>query len=754
MMNKKNRSSNSGQSLIEVQGQASREVQPYYGEHYDVGDGEPELDLSSLWRIVLRHRKLILAVFCFSVITALISTMIMRPVYTASSYLELNTTGRNVVKFNKLETENLGQGRYLQTQLTILESRAIGAEVVRRLGLVNHPEYDGSISQRSLKSLVGLVLGVFSGPDDTGIKMSARTAENIYLSRLVIEPISRSDIIKISVNGFDPELAARIANEHIRAYVSLTSDRRFNSSSEAKGFIEKELDEVKARLTSSEMALTSFAKENNDIDIEDSDNIILARLSALNGSLSEVQSDRINAETSYLQAKSINYNRLSAVNSDPIIVLLKQEQSTLEAQYLEQLKLYKPKYPAMQELKAKIDQVQSSIDSQSSNVVAGIKSTFLQYKSREVELRKALQKVKDELFVLRDRAVEYNILKREWEADKLLFSGLLERSKELEVAAGIELNAGSLVEEAIAPRVASSPNLKFNLFIASILGLGGGLGIAFFLSLIDNRVNDVHSLEKLTGIPNLAVLPSIVEGSSHGDSNGNPQSSMGAMDLRALTNPGDIFGESLNSLRSSLKYVYDAEGVPAKVFAVTSSVAGEGKSLISTNLSVSYAKAGLKTLLIEGDLRRPRLAKVFDLEDSNGLVHSLNTGEAIKVKSLNDLSNLSIIFAGQISQNPVKELGSPSMQKLVAKCRQDYDVVIIDCPPILGLADTIEIAALVDAIVLVVGAHKAPRKSVEHSVQRLQLVGAPLVGTIFNQADPEISGYDHYAYAYYTAENT
>jgi capsular exopolysaccharide synthesis family protein len=678
----------------------------------------------------------------------------MRPVYTASAQLELNTTGRSVVKFNKLETENLGQGRYLQTQLTILESRAIAAEVVDRLDLVNNPEFDGRISQRSFRSVVGALLSIFSSTEDNDeLVVGNRAAVNIYLSRLKVASISHSNIIVITISGFNSELAAKIANEHIAAYVSLTSDRRFNSSSEAKGFIEKELSEVKTRLKSSETSLTVFARENNDVDIEDSDNIIIARLSALNNALSEVQNDRINAETEYLQAKSTNSNSLESVNSDPIIVSLKQEQAGLTAKYLEFSKLYKPKYPAMQELKARIDQVQSSIDSQSANVVAGIRSNFLQYKSRESELRKALQSVKDELFVLRDRAVEYNILKREWEADKLLFSGLLERSKELEVAAGIELNAASMVEMAIAPRRASSPNLKFNLLIASIFGLGGGLGIALFLGFIDNRVNDVRSLENLTGIPNLAVLPSIAgDAEAQGEEERSGQNN--TLELRALNHPGDIFGESLNSLRSSLKYVYGVDGKQAKVFAVTSSIAGEGKSLISTNLALSYARAGLKTLLIEADLRRPRLAKVFDVDESKGLVHSLNTGEVIKVNSLRDLRNLGIIFAGQVSLNPVKELSSPSMVKLVATCREDYDVVIVDCPPVLGLADTIEIAALVDAVVLVVGAHQVPKKSVGHSVQRLQLVGAPIVGTILNQSDPEISGYDHYAYGYYTAERT
>jgi capsular exopolysaccharide synthesis family protein len=708
---------------------------------------ESAIDLADLWRLIYRRRKLISIIFGVVLFSAMIATLLMRPTYSASANLELNTFGRNVVKFNNLQTENLGQQRYLQTQLSILQSRATAREVVQKLNLATNPEFNGQKTQRSAFSVLRSLTTIFSDDDIASESSNTRLAESIYLSKLAVNPLLGSDIIKISFASFDPNLAAKIANQHIRTYISLTSERRLNSSSEAKKFIERELEDVKLRVQGSEAALTKFARENNDIDLEDSNNIILQRLSSLNDAFSEVQSSRIDAETLFLQSKSTAVSSLAPVVSDSLINQLKGESAALRSNYLELSKLYKPRYPSMLELKAKIEVIESSIDEQSTKILSSLESNYKQLLLREKTLKKVLQDLKNELFDLQDRAVNYNILKREWQADKSLYSELLERSKELGVAAGLELNAAVLVEEAIAPNGPSSPNLKFNLLIASILGLGAGLGVALLLSLIDNRVNDVRSLEKLTGIPNLAVLPSILFD--------QVEVSKKTLELQALNSPGDIFGESLNSLRSSLKYVYNNQGSPAKVFAVTSSVAGEGKSLISTNLAISYALSGLKTLLIEADLRRPRLAKVFQFDETKGkgLVHSLNTGEAVEAKSLNNLSNLNVILAGQVSLNPVKELGSVSMQKLIAKCREEYDIVLLDCPPILGLADTIEISALVDSIVLVVGAHQTPSSSVEHSIERLLLVGAPIAGTIFNQANPEISGYDHYAYGYYNTAN-
>ncbi len=736
-----------GRNVMATDNAGKNELQVYYGEQYDDG-GEPEIDLLALWRIIKRYKTLIIIFFAVTVILTLLTTLLMRPVFSASAHLELNTFSRNVVKFNQLESENLRQGRYRQTQITFLTSRAIASEVVRRLNLTEDPEYNGSLSQRSPLSLLRALGNVFKSEGAKG-SGNTRLAENIYLSRLSVTPVANSDIFKISMSGFEPALAARIANEHVQAYVSLTSNRRFGSSSEAKKFIEQELNEVKDRLRLSESTLTSFARENNDVDIEDSDNIILSRLAALNESVSEVQTDRIDAETKYLQAQSGDIDSLLSVYSDPLVVNLREQQIELQANYIELSKLYKPKYPAMLELQAKIDEIDNSIKAQSESVVATLRSSFLQLKARETQLRNALQTVKNELFELRDRAVEYNILKREWEADKGLYSELLKRSKELEVSAGLELNAGALVEEAIAPVAASSPNLKFNMLVACIIGLGGGLGLALFLSILDNRINDVRALERITKTPNLVVLPSISERTNVSDDQQLP-ATQGPLELQALHAPGDIFCESVDSLRTSLKYLYSHDDdEKAKVFAVTSAISGEGKSLISTNLAASYAKAGKKTLLIEVDLRRPRLAKVFDAVGQSGLVEALNTGEPVRIKKLHELPNLNLIFAGSISENPVKELASETMAKLVAKCKKDFDIVILDCPPVMGLADTVEVASLVDAMLLIVSAHNVRKHEVEHALARMKMVDAPLLGTVFNRASPEISGYNYYAYGYY-----
>ena len=711
----------------------------------DLSD-EPELDLHSLFRVVLRYRKLILSVFLLVFGAAILSLLIQRPMYTATATLELNTQGRNVVKLNAVQSENMGSHRYVSTQIKVLESRSVAGEVVDRLGLTKEREFNGQLTQRSILGAIRSIPNLLFSDEEPNSE-NAILATNIYLGRLNVSTVAGSSLVNVSVTSFDPEMAAKLADEHVQAYIQLSSERRFDSSSEAKGFIEKELANIQVRLQDSELKLTKFARENGVIDVEDSNNIMMSRLQALNQSLSEVQNNRIDAETQYLQSNSVSNAQLTAVHDDPLIQSLREEHTRLKVEYLEKSKIFKPKYPVMQQLEAKIGELDASISEQGNKVVTGLKNQFLQLQLRETGLKEEVEALKVELLDLKDRAVTYNILKREWEANKSLYANLLEKTKEIGVASGMELNAGTLVDNALVPFGPSSPRVKFTLLVASALGLGLGFGLAFLLVLLDSKVNDVDALERLSNFPNLVVLPNI--NLDDVDEDMTDSDIHKSIDWRVITNPNDIFSESIQSLRTTLNFTNIDHGENPKSLVVTSSVAGEGKSTVSTNLALSYAKAGKKVLLIEADLRKPRLAKVFNLNVENGLAHSLNTGEALKPVRIPQFENLHVVLAGERASNPVELLGSASMRTLVRKSEESFDLVIIDCPPILGLADTVAISTMVEAVLLVVCAHKVPSNSVKNSVDRLRMVKAPIVGTIMNRNDTRISGYDYYAYGYY-----
>ena len=703
---------------------------------------EDEIDLRALWRIVVRYRKLIGLIFLVVVVTALLITLLMRPVYKATVSMELNTSGRNLVKFQNVENQDLGSREYITTQSKILGSDAVATEVVKNLNLINDPEFSGKLTQRGLMNGIKSLVNVFKSKNTVVEEDEIKAAVKRYQSRLSVGAIRNTSLINISLESFDPELAAKIANEHAKAYIQLSDKRRFNSTSGAKAFLENEISSIQAKLETSEKQLNDFARKNGVIDVEDRNNIMLERMSSLNQSLSEVQSSRIDAETKALQAKSADAETLASVYDDVLIKALREEQAGLKAEYFEKSKIYKPKYPAMQQLQAKIDEIEASIQSQVAKISGGLSTNYEQLKLREDRLVEELEKLKTELLNLQDRAVTYNILKREWEANKQLYAGLLERTKEVGVAAGMELNVATVVDTASVPDKASSPNLKLNILIASFLGLMCGLGAAFLLAMLDNTVNDVESLDQITGIGSLGVVPDI-EPSELSQRDESSRRKM--MDTLLHHDPTSSFTEAVQSIRTSLSYAR-AGGFPKSIM-FTSSVAGEGKSTLCMNLAISCANAGMQVAVIETDLRRSRLYKVFGVPASPGLSDFLVGSSPAKPYKVQQIPNLSVMVAGTKTPNPVDLLGSAEMKRLIDDYKERYDLVLIDSPPVLMLADSIMTSRLVDAVLFVVAAHKTPKDAIKASVDRLRMVSAPIIGAVLNKVKSQSSGY-YYDYKY------
>jgi len=722
--------------------QTHRQGVSVYDENLVRPVDEDEIDLRALWRIVVRYRKLIGLIFSVLVVTALMITLLMRPMYTATVSLEVNTSSRNLVKFQNVENQDLGSREYITTQSRILDSSAVASQVVKNLDLVNVPEFNGKLTQRGLFNGLKSVINVFRSNKDKSDIDKIKAASNLYKSRLSIAAVRNTSLINVSFESFDSELAAKIANEHANAYISLSDVRRFNSTSGAKAFLEQEISSIQAKLETSEKQLNDFARKNGVIDVEDRNNIMMAQLSDLNKSLSEVKNQRINAETKAIQAASTDTGTLMDVYDDVLIKTLREEQAGLKAQYFELSKIYKPKYPAMQQLQAKINDIESSIQSQATKIVGGLTTNFEQLKLREASLNQELERLKEQLLNLQDRAVTYNILKREWEANKELYSGLLERTKEVGVAAGMELNVASVVDAASVPDNASSPNLPLNLLIASFLGLACGLGAAFLLAMLDNTINDVEQLNQITNIGHLGVAPEI-ELSEGADEDELSRRKM--MDTISHHEPGSSFSESIQSVRTSLSYAR-AGGFPKSIM-LTSSLAGEGKSTICINLAISCANAGKRVIVIEGDLRRSRLYKIFGVPSAPGLSDYLVGSKSAVPYKVEQIPNLSILVAGSKTPNPVDLLGSAEMKKLIDDYQEQYDLVIVDCPPVLMLADSVMVSRMVDAVLFVVSAHDTPKDAVKGSIQRLRMVGAPLIGTVLNKVQAQHSGY-YYNYKY------
>jgi len=729
---------------IRGQGESNMEMVAYDGNYERVVD-EDEIDLRALWRTVMRFKKLIATIFVMVVLSALVVTLLMRPTYTASILMEVNTGGRNLVKFQNLEEQDNNAREYLITQSKILESDAVARKVIDNLELEKEPEFTGELSQRGLltglRSIVRLILPNDQdklGEEQLQLKLK-KGALSRYLKRVSVSSIRNSSLVRVNFESFTPELSAKIANVHGEAYIALSDQRRFNSTSGAKNFLEKEISNVQARLETSEKQLTDFARKNGVIDVEDRNNIMLSRLSELNQALAEVQNDRIDAETQFTQSKSAEADQLVVVFDDALIKNLREQQAQLQSEYFELAKIYKPKYPRMEQLKAKIDELESSISDQAAKITGGLETRYDQLVLRENRLIEELDKLKQQMLNLQDRAVTYNILKREWESNKELYSGLLERTKEVGIAAGMELNVASVVDVAKVPERASSPNLILNIAIASVLGLMAGLGTAFLLAMLDNSVNDVEQLHNVAKVGHLGVIPDAV---GSGEEFNDAQ-----LDQWVHGNPQSNFSESVQSLRTSLTYS-QAGGMP-KSLMITSSMPGEGKTTVAINLALSVAKSGKRVIVVEADLRKPRHAKIFGKPSSPGLTDLLVAGEVFLPYKVAEVDGLEFLVAGSNAPNPVDLLGSLSMKDLITGLEQEYDLVLIDCPPVLGLADAIIVSSLVQGVVFVAAAHQTPKDAIKNSINRLRLANATIVGSVLNKLNANSAGYGDDYYSYY-----
>ncbi len=703
---------------------------------------EDEINFGKLLSTLSNYKGTIISVFLIFLITSIIATLLVRPQYTAKSVIEINPQKASSIKFDTVDQQQVAKAdEYIRTQVSVLKSNSVALDVAKTLKLYDEAEFNGEESQRGIKATIKSVINAFQ--NKTGVESAADdtyTAENNFLMRfnkkLSVNPERRSYMLRVSYTSFDPELSADIVNSVIKAYIKSDNQKRFNSSSSAKKFLESEIADVQARLEKSERDLTERARVGGIVDLENGDNVAKQRLTELGSRLAETQASRIEAQTKLYAAKQSSIDGLPEVITQSTVSSLKARLSSLNAEYDEQLKIFKPSYPSMQQLAAKIEEVESGLAKEKQDIISSISSNYSRLKQQESLLTKAVKAQEEKILNLKDKSVSYNILKREWETNRQLYKGLLERMKEVSVMSGMEKNTASVIDVARVPMGPSSPNLLLNSMIGSLLGLMSGLGLAFFLNFMDKRVKNIDDLELLVKLPSLGLVPHIevAENSS--------------LDMESIVSPSGVCAEAYRSVRTSLMYS-TAKGLP-KSLMVTSSTGAEGKSSASINLSIALARNGSKVLLVDADLRKPRLHKVFSVPSGPGLTETLVSEERPNIYSVNQVENLDFMPSGVRPPNPAEILGSSRVTEFVDALSNDYDVILFDSCPILGLADAVAMSTRVDGVIYMVAGDKSDREMVKRSVSRLKSVNATILGTVLNNVDVNDgrSPYLYYQYQY------
>jgi len=676
------------------------------------------LELSHIISILLDNYKIILGVGIAGLLLSLVLALLTPPQYMASAMLQYDQ-GRNDLLDPKGMGGKAGSFRpgqeQIATQIGLLHSESLARRVAQDLNLASVPEFGGeggTIAQRTDRA--GAIVG----------------------SMISAEPVKSSMLIRISAVSGDPVMAARVANGIANGHITTSIERKYNSSEFARKFLSDQLARTKVSLEESERNLNSYAisagifrQSNRDAEGKETSGESLAQgdLTKLNAALKQAEIDRIAAEQRYLQSE-LTY---SSDTSGSIGTLI-QQRATLQSEYNEKLSTYKPEYPAMVELKARIDRLDSEIVNERKRMSGNKRAELAgEYKAAvrvEAELRQKVAEAKGEVVTDRNLSVQYNILQREADTNRALYDGLLQRYKEVGVTAGISQSDLSLVDEAKVPSGPFRPRYVVSALAGLIAGLVLGVGLAIARQMLFDTVNDPHDVRTKLKLPMLGAIP--VE-------------SDGLAPMEALADPKSELSESYHAVRTSLKFSRP-EGLP-RTLLITSTRAGEGKSTSAFAIAKSEASLGKKVLLIDADLRKPTFASAR--KDGVGLASLMTSEDPVSSAiEATKTKNLSLLPTGRVSGSEVELLSSNRLPSLIAELSEKFDLVVVDGPPILGLADAPLLASVVQATALVVESKGSRTSEIQEMVSRLTESGASIVGVILTKV---VLNRGRYGYGYY-----
>ena len=559
------------------------------------------------------------------------------------------------------------------------------------------------------------------------------------MDRVEVVPIRDSNLVEVSFDSSDRELAARGANAIVDEYVRLSARLKLRSTSGAKSLLEGEIGNAKARLEKSERELNDLARRYSITDIEDSTDLVASRVAELSSELTRVVSERIEAEAVYRQVWGQKRTEVSKILENDLIQTLRDRHARLSSEYARLSRMFHRSYPKLQQLKAEMSQVISTLEREKMRVASSIKAEFERIGRSEQLVRAELDKEKAALVAIKDRAVDYHMLKREWETNRDLYVSLLQQTKEAGVAAGMAMTNVAIIDRAKVPFDAHSPDILLNLGGALGLGLAIGLTLAFTLGYLDDVVRTPREFEAVTGLTPLGTVPkgNVVDFES--------AKSLSSTPLRN----GDPVSEAFRTLRVHLRVAWRAS--QRRTLLVTSALPGEGKTTMAVCLSAMLAQSGSRVLLVDGDLRRPRVHDLFGVPRTPGLSELLEGGADDCIKAT-EIPNLAVLPAGDLPEDPGQLLGSVRMDALLERLRATFDFVIVDSAPVLSLADSVVTATKVDGVLLVTAADRTRSGAVREAVKQLQAVRAPLLGGVLNMADlrrhtPGYGRYEYYGYA-------
>lgn len=697
-------------------------------------------------RIALRWKYVIIGVTVACIMLGLVATLLMTPKYTATATVEIAREASQVTNIQGVERDtSVADQEFYQTQYGLLKSRALSERVATQLRLVDDPDFFAMFGVKSENPAFALTNNRYTA---AGRAERQRVAGEILDRNISINPTRLSRLVDIAFTSPQAAFSASVANAWAESFIQTNLERKVQATSYGRNLLERQLQLQKQRLDESQRQLVNYASQQEIINLPaqgaangtttSERSIVADDLAALNTALTQATADRIEAEARYRSGGAAGASREALGNV--AINNLRQRRAELAAQYQQMMVQFEPGYPAAQALKSQIDQLDRAIGREESRVTGSIEGVYRAAAAREDALQARVNQLKSNYLDDRRRSIQYNIYQQEVDTNRALYDGLLQRYKEIGVANGVGVNNISVVDTADEPQKPSSPRLFLNLLVSLLGGLALGAVAAFALEQMDEAFGDPGEVERKLGLPLLGSVPKVGDDRTPRD--------------ELLDRKSDLVDAYL-AISTNLGFTTE-HGAP-RSFSVTSTRPAEGKSTTALALGTLLARAGKRVIIVDGDMRSPSIHHLGNVGHERGLSNFLAGEEAIGPLTFQMPDfGLTAISAGPIPPNAAELLTGNRLATLIDRLLEQYDHVVIDSPPVMGLADAPLIAARVEGVVYAVESHGIRATQVKTALGRLAAANVRIFGGVLTkfEARRAVYGYGYeYGYSYGRAKD-
>ena len=741
---------------------------------------EDETHLLAYWRVIVTRRWTVVAVFATIVLLTLIWTLKQKPMYAATITIQIERETPSLV--NLRDYYQADSDTYvdymLQSYFRILKSRSLARRVVTEL----HEELEKEFAapQRGfLAAQAGNLKKISSvekteqASDDEGDQL--RSLIDQYLDRITVKPLRQSWLVEVTFQAKDPKLAAQVINAHGRQFVEQNIENRFQTTQQVSELLSQQIVNLKGGLEKAEERLQKYGQDNDILFTEDGRNTVTEKLRQLQEEYTRAQAERIQKQSYERMVRTGSADALPQITGSSLISQFVGRLSDLKRQDAELTVTFAPDYPSRRRIRSQIEEIQKQIEGERGRIVKTFEVEYSAATERERLLSVALEQQRDAVNKMNREIIQYNILKREADSSKDIYNGLLTRLKEAGISGGLRASNIRVVDQAEVPKGAVTPNHKLNLAWGIFFGLIFGVGSAVFQEYIDRSIKSPDDVTRHLGLLALGTVPRLHNlslwrgykykyGYGYGFRFGRKKeqnepanaekSDNRSIELAPHDEPSSVIAESYRSVRTS--FFLSSGSAPTRSVVITSAVPGEGKTVTAVNTAVIVAQTGARVILIDADMRRPRMHKIFKCANANGLSSVLEGHCSLEdAVSETNIKNLFLLPSGPVRPNPGELILSPRFKEVLKSLKKDFDLVILDSPPLSNVSDGRILASVSDTAILVVKAFSTSRYIAYRAVQHLAEAQVRIAGVVLNDLDlRHLAGYsaryrDGYVYDRY-----